>query len=121
MNPLMQIRDLRVEFGNHVTILNGVNLDVFQGETLGLVGESGCGKTTLGRCAVRLLAPSGGQINFDGREIANLSAAELRPLRKAMQLVFQNPFTSLNPRMKVLDLISEPLLTHTNLGKTERR
>ena len=124
MKTLLEVRDLRVEFRNQdrrVPVLNGVNLDVFEGETLGVVGESGCGKTTLGRCIVRLIAPSGGKIVFDGRDLAPLSAGQLRPLRKAMQLVFQNPFTSLNPRMKVLDLVSEPLITHTPMNKLERR
>lgn len=124
MKTLLEVRDLRVEFRNQdrrVPVLNGVNLDVFEGETLGVVGESGCGKTTLGRCIVRLIAPSSGQIVFDGRDLAPLSVRQLRPLRKTMQLVFQNPFTSLNPRMKVLDLVSEPLVTHTPMKKLARR
>lgn len=124
MKALLQIRDLRVEFRNRdrrVQIINGLSLDVYAGETLGVVGESGCGKTTLGRCVVRLLAPAGGQIILDGRDLVPLSAAQLQPLRREMQLVFQNPFTALNPRMKVLDLVGEPLLTHTKLSKTERR
>jgi oligopeptide/dipeptide ABC transporter ATP-binding protein len=123
VNTLLQIRDLRVEFRSlerRVKVINNLNLDVLEGETLGVVGESGCGKTTLGRCVVRLIAPASGQIVFGGRDIARLSASQLRPLRKEMQLVFQNPFTSLNPRMKVLDLVSEPLVTHTGLSKTER-
>jgi peptide/nickel transport system ATP-binding protein/oligopeptide transport system ATP-binding protein len=123
-SPLVQIKDLRFEYRSRerrVAILNGLSLDVFEGETLGVVGESGCGKTTLGRCAVRLLAPTGGEIVLNGQDIAGLSANALRPLRKEMQLVFQNPFTALDPRMKVLDLVSEPLVTHTSLSKTERR
>ncbi len=124
MKALLQIRDLRVEFRNRdrrVQVINSLSLDVYEGETLGVVGESGCGKTTLGRCVVRLIAPSGGQIVLDGRDLAPLSSAQLQPLRKQMQLVFQNPFTALNPRMKVLDLVSEPLVTHTKLSKAERK
>jgi oligopeptide/dipeptide ABC transporter ATP-binding protein len=124
LNTLLQVRDLRVEFRSGgrqpVPVIDGINLDIFEGETLGVVGESGCGKTTLGRCLTRLLAPARGQILFDGRDIAPLTQRQLRPLRKEMQLVFQNPFTSLNPRMKVLDLVSEPLVTHTTLPPAER-
>jgi oligopeptide/dipeptide ABC transporter ATP-binding protein len=124
MSALLQVRDLRVGFrtrGRDVSILNGINLDVNEGETLGIVGESGCGKTTLGRCVVRLLSPSSGQIVFQGQDIARLSAGQLRPLRREMQLVFQNPFTALDPRMRVLDLVSEPLLTHTRMRAAERK
>ena len=124
MSALLQVRDLRVGFhnrGRDVSILNGINLDVNEGETLGIVGESGCGKTTLSRCVVRLLTPSSGQIMFQGRDIARLRSGQLRPLRKEMQLVFQNPFTALDPRMRVLELVSEPLLTHTRMRPAERK
>ncbi len=124
MKMLLQIRDLSVEFRNQdrrVQVINELDLDVYEGETLGVVGESGCGKTTLGRCAVRLLMPTGGQILFDRRDIARLSTRQLQPLRPEMQLVFQNPFTALNPRMRVLNLVSEPLITHTDMSKVERK
>src|ERR1700709_1051823 len=124
MSALLQVRDLRVGFstrGRTVSILNGVNLDVNEGETLGIVGESGCGKTTLGRCVVRLLTPSSGQILFQRRDIARLNPGQLRPRGKKMQPVFQNPFTALDPRMRVLELVSEPLLTHTKMRPAERK
>ncbi len=124
MKTLLQIRDLSVEFRNRdrrVQVINQLDLDVFEGETLGVVGESGCGKTTLGRCVVRLLTPTSGQILFDRRDITQLSTRQLQPLRPEMQLVFQNPFTALNPRMKVLDLVSEPLVTHTDMNKAARK
>ncbi len=124
MKTLLQVRDLSVEFRNgdrRVRVINDLDLDVFEGETLGVVGESGCGKTTLGRCVVRLLTPTGGQILFDRRDIARMSTRQLQPLRPEMQLVFQNPFTALNPRMKVLDLVSEPLVTHTTMNKAARQ
>ncbi|HVO42022.1 MAG TPA: ABC transporter ATP-binding protein [Aggregatilineales bacterium] len=121
---LLQVRDLRVEFRSRgrppVPVIDGINLDVLEGETLGIVGESGCGKTTLGRCVTRLLTPARGQILFGGQDIASLNQKQLRPLRKEMQLVFQNPFTSLDPRMKVMDLVSEPLVTHLTLGPVQR-
>ena len=122
---LLEVRDLKVEYktSDHrrVQVLNGVTLDVFEGETVGVVGESGCGKTTLGRTVVRLLKPTSGQIVFDGRDIARASASALQPLRQQMQLVFQNPFSSLNPRMRVSSLLEEPLITHMRLSKDERR
>ncbi len=99
-----------------VRAVDGVSFHIREGETLGLVGESGCGKTTTGRCILRALDPTEGEINFrkDGRfvNIARLSGAEMAPFRREMQIIFQDPFSSLNPRMTVMDIVSEPLRIH---------
>jgi len=98
-----------------VRAVDGVSLAVKRQETLGVVGESGCGKTTLGRCILRLIEPTGGEVLFEGVNILTLGSTEMRQRRRDMQMVYQNPFSSLDPRFNVLRLVSEPLRTHTDL------
>ncbi|MGW9038213.1 ATP-binding cassette domain-containing protein, partial [Streptomyces sp. NPDC055721] len=110
--PLLEALDLRREFGRGkraVTAVDGVSLTVHAGETLGVVGESGSGKTTLGRMLVRLLDPTGGRLRYGGTEIGALSERELRPYRRELQMVFQDPVASLNPRRSVGESIADPL------------
>jgi oligopeptide/dipeptide ABC transporter ATP-binding protein len=104
-----------------VHAVDDVTLEVFPGETVGLVGESGCGKSTLGRCVVRLLEPTDGQIVFQGRDITTLGRRALRPLRSEMQMVFQDPYASLNPRQRVGQIIATPLVIHGMKDRAERK
>ncbi|MBD2446494.1 ABC transporter ATP-binding protein [Nostoc sp. FACHB-152] len=124
--PLLQVRGLTVGFPvrgifgatkRYNLAVNDVSFDVKPGETLGLVGESGCGKTTLGRTLLRLIEPMSGQIIFDGQDITHLKGEALQKLRREMQIVFQNPFSALDPRMKVGDAVMEPLVIHS-VGKS---
>ncbi len=107
--------------GAHVRALDDVSLDVLREQTLGVVGESGCGKTTLGRCMLRLIEPTRGRVLFDGVDLVSLSPSQLREARRDMQIVFQNPYASLDPRMSILGSVSEPLRTRAELGQSERR
>ena len=95
-----------------VKAVDGVNFDVYKGETLGLVGESGCGKSTTGRTVLQLYAPTAGSVVFEGKELTTLPSEELRKMRKRMQMIFQDPFASLNPRMSVGRIVAEPLRIH---------
>src|SRR5882724_13202910 len=104
-----------------VRAVDGVSFEIFRGETLGLVGESGCGKSTVGRCLLRLIEPTAGEITFEGRDVVSLGKNKLRELRREMQIVFQDPYASLNPRMKVGAIIGEPLVIHKIGTKKERR
>jgi len=128
--PLLRIRDLKMHFPvregvfmrarRFARAVDGVSLDVAPGETLGLVGESGCGKSTLGRCIVRLLQPTAGSIQFEGRELVGLSSREMKPLRKQVQMVFQDPVESLNSRHTVGTILAEPFAIH-GIGTPEAR
>src|SRR6187402_1552729 len=104
-----------------VKALDGVSLQVRRGETLGIVGESGCGKSTLARVIMRLLEPTGGTVRFDGRDITHLSEQELRPVRRELQMIFQDPYASLNPRKRVGFIVSEPLEVHGIGTEAERK
>ena len=103
-----------------VHAVNDVSFDILEGETFSLVGESGCGKSTTGRLINHILTPDSGEIWFDGTEISKYNEKQMRPLRKEIQMIFQDPYGALNPRIKIQDLIAEPLLIHTNMSSGER-
>jgi len=131
MPPLLEVRDLVKHFPvrqgflgrqtARVHAVDGISLTLDEGEVLGLVGESGCGKSTAGRAILRLIEPTSGTVRFDGQDVLALSPQELRPLRRQMQIVFQDPFGSLNPRLTVGQIVEEPLRTHRWGRRSERR
>jgi oligopeptide transport system ATP-binding protein len=120
--PLLQVKDLKKHFPvrggllrrvvDHVHAVDGVSFELAAGETLGLVGESGCGKSTTGRCVLRLIEPTSGEVRFEGREVAKMPPDQLRALARDMQIIFQDPFASLNPRMTVGAIVGEGLVIH---------
>lgn len=122
---LIEARDLvkrfRLKVGpfekpKELVAVQGVSLSIARGETLGLVGESGCGKSTLGRCLLKLLEPTAGEIVFDGKPLTKLTAAQMKPFRRRMQIIFQDPYSSLNPRLTVGSILEEPLVVHRLAG-----
>ena len=129
--PLLEVRDLKKYFPlqkgilsrtvGSVQAVDGVGLTLKEGETLGLVGESGCGKTTLGRCLLRLIEPTEGEIQFEGKDLLKMDREELRRVRARLQIIFQDPYSSLNPRMTLEKIIAEPLRNHTQASRGEIR
>jgi len=130
-NPILQVTGLKTHFPvrggllgrvrGHVLAVDGVDLSIGRGRTLGLVGESGSGKTTVGRTLLRLIPATAGRVVFDGLDVFALPPREMRALRRRMQMIFQDPFSSLNPRMTVGNVVAEPLRVHARLTRRERR
>ena len=128
--PLLEVRHLVKEFGRRggllrkgsvVRAVNDVSFAIDEGETFGLVGESGSGKTTTGRCILRLIEPTSGEVRFNGEDVLSFSRSRMRRARRDMQIVFQDPYSSLNPRMRVGAIVEEPLIIHRIGSKPERR
>ncbi len=119
--PLLEIRNLTKVFSGAVRAVDDVSLDIEPGETLGLVGESGSGKSTLGRLILRLIEPTSGSIRYQGRDLLAASSGEMRRMRRDMQIIFQDPFASLDPRFRVEDIIAEPLIIHGDHSEYENQ
>jgi len=131
-NVLMHVKDLKMYFPitqgiviqrhvGDIKAVDGVTFDIRRGETLGLVGESGCGKSTTGRAILQLYTPTAGEVEFEGHDITKLKGEQLRKMRRRMQMIFQDPYASLNTRMTVGSIVSEPLKVHNILNRSERR
>lgn len=123
--PVLKVEALVKRFqagrsGPFINAVNGVDLQIMPGETLGMVGESGSGKSTIGRAVLRLIEPTEGRIVFDGTDITRMAPRQVRPLRRDMQMVFQDPWSALNPRMRVGNLIAEPIKVHLDVTRSER-
>jgi ABC-type oligopeptide transport system ATPase subunit len=130
VRPLVEVRGLTRDFtrrrglfgkGSTVRAIDDVTFDIFEGETFGLVGESGSGKTTTGRCILRLVEPTSGDVRFRGEDVLAFSKRRMRAARCEMQIVFQDPYSSLNPRMRARDIVEEPLIIHRLGSRAERR
>jgi oligopeptide/dipeptide ABC transporter ATP-binding protein len=131
VSPLLEVRELKKHFPiyrgvlarvtDHVYAVDGVSFSIARGETLGLVGESGCGKSTVARTLLKLLQPTSGRILVDGADITDLDAAAMFPYREKMQMIYQDPYASLNPRMTAGDIVAEPLIIHRVAAREERR
>ena len=130
--PLLSVEHLTKEFpvdsgvfasrmAKKVSAVDDVSFEIFAGETFGLVGESGCGKSTTGRCIMRLTHPTGGRVVFDGQDVATMHKKQLKAVRHDMQYIFQDPYASLNPRMTIGEIVSEPLVIHNEMGSNEER
>lgn len=128
-NPIISLKGLTIEYymqggffsrkKQTIRIIDNLDLQIYAGETIGIVGESGCGKSTLAHGICRLVEPAGGEVIFKGTDILKLNKSELRGIRPNIQLVFQDPFSSLNPRMNILELVAEPLRTHSKFSSNE--
>src|SRR3990170_3993845 len=128
--PVLEVKDLKKHFPvrkgllrrtvGHVYAVDGVSFTIGAGETLGLVGESGCGKTTVGRTIMRLIEPTAGAIRLDGHDVTRLGKSEMRPFRRQIQIIFQDPFSSLTPRKRAGDIVGEPLKVHGVLATKAR-